>query len=162
MGQTIWTGFLLTIGWFLSRVCISFIVGFMNALLYSVWPWYRKIIDAYPLEKGECSAWNRLISVLYSPEERRKIEWAIGSIVSGDSRRLQKFMMFYGAAGTGKSTIINVIQQLFEGYTSVFDAKALGSASNSFALEAFKSNPLVAIQHDGDGKVKTGRSVLKR
>ena len=32
----------------------------------------------------------------------------------------------------------------------MFDAKALGSASNAFALEAFKSNPLVAIQHDGD------------
>lgn len=51
MGQTIWTGFLLTIGWFLSRACISFIVGFMNALLYSVWPWYRKIIDEYESRK---------------------------------------------------------------------------------------------------------------
>ena len=39
---------------------------------------------------------------------------------------------------------------MFEGYYSVFDAKALGSASNAFALEAFKTNPLVAIQHDGD------------
>lgn len=28
--------------------------------------------------------------------------------------------------------------------------KALGSSSNAFALEAFKTNPLVAIQHDGD------------
>ena len=104
----------------------------------------------YPLEPGDTNAWDRLTSVLYSDEERRKIEWAIGSIVSGESRRLQKFMVFYGAAGTGKSTILNIIQQLFEGYTSVFDAKALGSSSNSFALEAFKSNPLVAIQHDGD------------
>ena len=49
-----------------------------------------------------------------------------------------------------KSTVLNIIQQLFDGYYSVFDAKALGSSSNSFALEAFKSNPLVAIQHDGD------------
>lgn len=104
----------------------------------------------YPLEQGETKAWNRLMSVLYSEEERRKIEWAIGSIVSGDSRKLQKFMVFYGAAGTGKSTVLNIIQQLFEGYTSVFDAKALGSSNNSFALEAFRSNPLVAIQHDGD------------
>lgn len=104
----------------------------------------------YPLEQGEIKAWDRMMSVLYSPEERAKIEWAIGSIVSGDSQHLQKFMVFYGAAGTGKSTVLNVIQQLFEGYTSVFDAKALGSSSNSFALEAFKSNPLVAIQHDGD------------
>lgn len=104
----------------------------------------------YPLEQGSHEAYDRLMSVLYSPEERMKIEWAIGSIVSGESKRLQKFMVLYGAAGTGKSTVLNIIQQLFEGYYSVFDAKALGSASNAFALEAFKTNPLVAIQHDGD------------
>ena len=105
---------------------------------------------SYPLEKGDIAAYDKLISTLYSEEERRKLEWAIGSIISGDSKHIQKFMVLYGAAGTGKSTILNIIQQLFEGYYSVFDAKALGSASNSFALEAFKSNPLVAIQHDGD------------
>jgi hypothetical protein len=104
----------------------------------------------YPLEAGDITAYDKLISTLYSEEERHKIEWAIGSIVSGDSKKIQKFMVLYGAAGTGKSTILNIIQQLFEGYYSVFDAKALGSASNSFALEAFKTNPLVAIQHDGD------------
>jgi len=104
----------------------------------------------YALEPGDISAYDKLISTLYSPEERHKIEWAIGSIVTGDSKKIQKFMVLYGAAGTGKSTILNIIQQLFEGYYSVFDAKALGSSSNSFALEAFKSNPLVAIQHDGD------------
>lgn len=104
----------------------------------------------YPLEKGTITAYNKLMSTLYTEEERQKIEWAIGSIVSGESKKLQKFMVLYGAAGTGKSTILNIIQQLFDGYYSVFDAKALGSSSNSFALEAFKSNPLVAIQHDGD------------
>lgn len=104
----------------------------------------------YPLENGSIEAWEKLISTLYSPEERHKIEWAIGSIVSGESKKLQKFMVLYGAAGTGKSTIINVIEKLFEGYYSVFDAKALGSANSAFALEAFRSNPLVAIQHDGD------------
>lgn len=104
----------------------------------------------YPLEDSDCPAFKKLISTLYSEEERHKIEWAIGSIVTGDSKTIQKFMVLYGAAGTGKSTILNIIQQLFEGYYSVFDAKALGSASNSFALEAFKTNPLVAIQHDGD------------
>ena len=104
----------------------------------------------YPLEEGETRAWDRLVSTLYSEEERHKIEWAIGSIVSGDSKKLQKFMVLYGAAGTGKSTILNVIQKLFDGYTAVFDAKALGSSNSSFALESFRNNPLVAIQHDGD------------
>lgn len=104
----------------------------------------------YPLKHGSTEAWERLTSVLYSEEERLKIEWAIGAVVSGDSKTIQKFLVLYGAAGTGKSTILNIIQQLFEGYYSVFDARSLGSANNAFALEAFKSNPLVAIQHDGD------------
>ena len=104
----------------------------------------------YPLEPGETPAWDRLVGTLYSPEERHKIEWCIGAIVTGDSKKLQKFMVFYGAVGTGKSTIINVIQQLFDGYYTSFNAKDLGSSSNAFALEAFRSNPLVAIQHDGD------------
>ena len=104
----------------------------------------------YPLEKGELPAFEKLISTLYSPEERRKIEWAIGAIVSGDSVNIQKFLVFYGAAGTGKSTILRIIQMLFEGYYAVFDAQALGTRSAQFALEAFRSNPLVAIQHDGD------------
>lgn len=104
----------------------------------------------YSLEQGNIDAYDKLIGTLYSAKERHKIEWAIGSIIQGDSKFIQKFLVFYGAAGTGKSTILNIIQKLFEGYYSVFDAKALGSASNSFALEAFKGNPLVAIQHDGD------------
>ena len=104
----------------------------------------------YPLERGNFDAFDKMMSVLYSPEERKKIEWAIGAIVSGDSKELQKFLVLYGAAGTGKSTVINIIEQLFVGYFSVFDSRALGSSNNAFALEAFKTNPLVAIQHDGD------------
>lgn len=105
---------------------------------------------SYSIEKGNMDSYNKLIGTLYDEQERHKIEWAIGSIIQGDSKFIQKFLVFYGAAGTGKSTILNIIQQLFDGYYSVFDAKALGSSSNSFALEAFKNNPLVAIQHDGD------------
>lgn len=104
----------------------------------------------YPLDDGDMPAYEELISTLYDPEERAKIEWAIGAVISGDSKKIQKFLVLYGAAGTGKSTVLNIIQQLFDGYYSVFDAKSLGSANSQFALEAFSSNPLVAIQHDGD------------
>lgn len=114
----------------------------------------------YNLESGDYSAWDELVGLLYEPKEREKIEWAIGSVISGDSKIIQKFFVFYGAAGTGKSTIINIIERLLtvgnddEGnpirYYTSFDSKALGSASNNFATEAFRGNPLVAIQHDGD------------
>ena len=104
----------------------------------------------YPLEKGSFPSYEKLISTLYDPEERHKLEWAIGAIVTGDSKNIQKFIVLYGSAGTGKSTVLNIIEMLFKGYYSTFDAKSLGSSNNAFALEAFKTNPLVAIQHDGD------------
>lgn len=104
----------------------------------------------YPLEEGRYDAYDEIIGTLYSPEERRKLEWAIGAVVAGDSRSIQKFIVLYGEAGAGKSTILNIVQKLFEGYYTTFEAKALASSSNAFSTEVFKSNPLVAIQHDGD------------
>src|SRR3954468_5954994 len=104
----------------------------------------------YAIGEGELPAWDELLTTLYAPEQRAKIEWAIGAIVAGDSKTIQKFMVFYGPPATGKSTILNLIQKLFEGYTTAFDGKALGSSNSAFATEAFKHNPLVAIQHDGD------------
>lgn len=104
----------------------------------------------YPLEEGSIAAYNELMSILYEPDERAKLEWAIGAIVAGDAKNIQKFIVLYGEAGSGKSTFLNIVQKLFEGYYTTFEAKALTSTSNSFATEVFRSNPLIAIQHDGD------------
>lgn len=104
----------------------------------------------YPLESGDHSGWDELVSTLYSSEERRKIEWAIGAIVSGESKTIQKFLVFYGSAGTGKSTILNIEQKLFDGYYSTFVSKDIASVNSAFALEPFKNNPLVGIEHDAD------------
>lgn len=111
---------------------------------------YSSITLPYSLEDGDYHAWDELVGTLYSEEEKHKIEWAIGSVVSGDSKHIQKFFVFYGDSGTGKSTVLNIIDKLFQGYTTTFDAKSIGMASKDFSLEAFKDNPLVAIQHDGD------------
>jgi energy-coupling factor transporter ATP-binding protein EcfA2 len=104
----------------------------------------------YPLSPGPHPAWDEIVETLYVPEEREKIEWAIGAVISGDSKKIQKFLVFYGPGGTGKSTVLNIIQKLFIGYTTTFEAKALVGNNNAFSTEAFKGHPLVAIQHDGD------------
>ena len=104
----------------------------------------------YALQEGDHSAWDELASTLYEPDQLEKIEWMVGAIVSGDSKKIQKFLVFYGDPGTGKSTIMNIVESLFQGYVTTFDAKALGMSNNQFATEAFRTNPLVAIQHDGD------------
>lgn len=103
----------------------------------------------YPLAPGDISAFLEIVETLYEPEEAAKILWAIGAIVSGDSKKIQKFLVFYGAPGAGKGTILEIIMKLFEGYYTTFEAKAL-TGNNSFATEAFRANPLVAIDPDSD------------
>lgn len=104
----------------------------------------------YELSEGDKSAFDELFGTLYDEEERRKLEWAIGAIIAGDARDIQKFIVLYGPPGAGKGTVVTVIQQLFDGYVQAFDAKALTSNSNAFSTEVFRDNPLVGIQHDGD------------
>ena len=104
----------------------------------------------YSLEKGDISAYEELMDVLYSPEERKKLEWAIGAIISGDSKKIQKFIAIFGKPGRGKGTFLNILASLFDGYVSMFNAKELANGNNSFAGDAFANNPLVAIQTDGN------------
>ena len=59
-------------------------------------------------------------------------------------------MVLYGNPGTGKSTFLNILQQLFAGYWAIVDVDALVNKSNQFGTAAFKNNPLVCIQHDAD------------
>lgn len=111
---------------------------------------YRSKRLPYSLEPGDYSAWDELVGTLYSVEERAKIEWIIGAIVSGDSKKIQKFGVFYGPPGSGKGTVMDIMHKLFQGYTTTFEAKQLGSANAQFALEVFKEYPLLAIQGDGN------------
>jgi hypothetical protein len=101
----------------------------------------------YALSPGPHPAYDELVAKLYVPEELAKLEWAIGSIVAGDSKKIQKFIALYGRPGTGKGTILEIIKRLFDGYYAIFEAKALVGGDN-FATEAFKDNPLIAIDDD--------------
>lgn len=109
---------------------------------------------------GDYSAWDALVSKLYAPEERAKIEWMIGSIVSGDSKWIQKFFVFYGSGGTGKSTILKIIEQLFSGYCAPIQSTNLVSRNDAFVLEALKDNPLVAIDDEGELKSLESNAML--
>lgn len=105
----------------------------------------------YDLRDETCESYEELISTLYTAEERHKLEWAIGSVLAGDGKNIQKFIVLYGEGGSGKSTVLNIIEKLFEGYTAVFNAKELTGANNQYVSGAiFNNDPLVAIQHDGD------------
>lgn len=114
----------------------------------------------YDMSDSPTPAYDELMERLYSPLEREKLEWAIGSVFAGDSTKIQKFIVLYGGPGTGKGTVIDIIEMLFPGYFGVFYAKNLGQMNNSFALEPLKDNPLIAIDSDGKLDRITDNSML--
>lgn len=113
----------------------------------------------YAIEEGKPEHFHQLFDILYEPEELTKLQWAIGAIMLGEAWKYQKFMVLVGPGGTGKSTFLNLVDELLEGYTAPFIAKDL-VGGGAFPLEAFANNPLVAIQHDGDLSRIEDNSVL--
>lgn len=114
----------------------------------------------YDIVEMETPGFDKMMETLYYPQERKKIMWAIGSILSGDSKKIQKFFALYGLPGKGKGTVIKIIEQLFPGYYSTFNADALTSRSSQFSMEPFKNNPLVAIDADAELKYITDNTRL--
>ena len=123
---------------------------------------YASEVLDYPLLEGPHPSYDKLVDTLYLPEEREKFEWAIGAIIAGDNRRIQKFFVFYGPPGAGKSTIIKeVIVRIFGGKTSAdgeytegvycgkFDTKRLASG-DPFATDFLARDKVVAFEDDGD------------
>ena len=110
---------------------------------------YATRVLPYALLPGSIENYDTLMGTLYDPDERDKLEWAVGAILTGDSQHIQKFITLYGSAGSGKSTFLNIVQKLVQGYYISFNAKDL-VGRDAFGVEIFKNNPLVAIQHDGD------------
>ena len=111
---------------------------------------YATVQLPYRIQKGPSDAYEELMSTLYAPAEREKLEWGIGALIDGkDISKIQKLFVIYGDPGTGKSTVLTIMERMFPGYIAYFSAEELGKGYQ-FATAAFKSSPLIGMQHDGD------------
>ena len=158
-GSSSWSQFRL----FLSRIADNYeqldaTIAFSNTEVVKTDHISKRL--SYPLEEGETPAFDNLFGTLYDEENLTKLLWAIGSVFAGDSKLIQKFYVLFGLPGTGKSTSLNLIEKLLGEHVSSFEASLLTNASSTFALDALKNNPLVAIDHEGDLSKIRNNSVL--
>lgn len=110
---------------------------------------YRSKRLSYAIKDGSIEAYDKIMSTLYSEDDRRKIEWSIGAIYTGASKKTEKILVLYGKPGSGKSTILDLVKELFSGYWVSFVVGELVSKAHQFSTAPFKDNPLLAIQDDG-------------
>lgn len=104
----------------------------------------------YSLSDDPCPNYEKLISTLYNAVDRERLEWAIGCALSGHNLDIQKMFVIYGEPGSGKSTVLEIIAKLFEGYSRQVDVTKMVKSNSSFPLDALSSNPVVGIQPEVD------------
>lgn len=125
-----------------------------------------KTLD-YPLIEQDTPYYDALCEVLYLPDEREKWEWAVGSMITGDSSKIQKMFAFYGEPGTGKSTIISKIfaEQIFGGismgYAVKFEANNL-CGGNEFGTDFLANDSVLVYDDDAEMGMITVRSTLNK
>ena len=125
-----------------------------------------KTLD-YPLIDQPTPYYDALCDVLYLPDEREKWEWAVGSMITGDSSKIQKMFAFYGEPGTGKSTIISKIfaDQIFGGismgYAVKFEANNL-CGGNEFGTDFLANDSVLVYDDDAEMGMITVRSTLNK
>lgn len=111
---------------------------------------YASKTALYSLSDAPCPNYEKLISTLYNPVDRERLEWAIGCGLSGSNLDIQKMFVIYGEPGSGKSTILDIINKLFEGYIRQVDVTKMVKSNSSFPLDALASNPVIGIQPEVD------------
>lgn len=127
-------------------------VSFNSHILFADHSPVREDYSTYQLpyvpQAGPTPAFDELMSVLYDKEELNKILWALGATLTGEIDKIEKFLFLYGAPGTGKGTIMNVIKMMIGDYWGVVDLQTLTSSSE-FATADIREVP-VLIDSDTD------------
>lgn len=103
---------------------------------------------SYDPKPGSTEAFDELLDKLYSKPEKDKILWFMGCLLSGENKRVEKFMYLYGGKGTGKGTVIKIFKKMCEGYFGNINLKKL-TGNSEFSTSGIIDVPLL-IDEDCD------------
>ena len=114
----------------------------------------------YHPEDGPCLAFDELATTLYDQVELDKILWGLGALYTGNMPYIQKFLYLYGPGGSGKGTMIDIIQQLFGDYAHTIALDRLTNGSE-FGSGSVADVPLLIDQDSKIDKIKKDTDLLK-
>lgn len=121
---------------------------------------YTTNILPYTPTKGETKSFDTLMDRLYAPEEKLKILWFMGALLTNSMSKIQKFMFLYGGKGTGKGTVLKIFKKLFEGYHKPISLKVL-SGTSTFATAQVQEVPLLIDEDCNLSQIQDDTPLLK-
>lgn len=114
----------------------------------------------YHPEEGPCPAFDELATTLYDQVELDKILWGLGALYTGNMPHIQKFLYLYGPGGSGKGTMLDIIQQLFGDYSHTIALDRLTNGSE-FGSGSVADVPLLIDQDSKIDRIKKDTDLLK-
>lgn len=125
---------------------------------------YRSRRLPYDPEDIPTPWYDKLMSTIWTDEDRQMVEWCMGAILTGEAKNIQKFLVMYGDPGSGKSTTIKIFRKLLEcedgsEYAAPFTAEGIVKGQ-THATECLVTNPLLLFQDDANLSVVFDNTVF--
>lgn len=117
----------------------------------------------YSPREGPIPYFTKLKDQLYLPDESQKFCWMTGALLVGDQAKIQKFFVFYGDPGTGKSSIIKIVRDLLGGDGSPLVAKCTAELlvnKDSFGTDFLTEDPIFCYDDEASISKVDSRSTL--
>lgn len=116
-------------------------------------------LDYTPME-GKHEAFDEMINTWYAPEDRDKILWSIGLILSKRTLDVQKFLFLYGGKGEGKGSVLDIMHNLFGQYIADIELERL-TGSGEFATAQVQDVPVLMDSDSDMSRIRNDTNLLK-
>lgn len=95
-------------------------------------------------------------------EEINKVLWHMGCALCNDNMKNHKVMLIYGMPGSGKSSLLKIIKEVFKNYAEYVDIDRIADSTDKFALAQLKRNPSVGLCDEADLTRVNTNSILNK
>lgn len=108
---------------------------------------------------GDTPAFDKAMHKWYKPEDKEIVLWFIGAALTNNMKPIQKFLFIYGSGGSGKGSLLSVIEQVFEDYSKSIKLKKLAGASQ-FANSEIEDIPVLVDEETDLSRMENQENFL--
>ena len=88
------------------------------------------------------------------PDHTELLLWFIGAVLMGRTHQIQKMVFIYGKPKSGKSSFLDILSWIFQGYLHEISINRFTDTSNQFATGEFTPSPILVDRDANISRIK--------